>query len=147
MPRGVPRSGQNAGWFKSGVSTQKSAEHRKHIGDGQRRAWSTKRQRLPIGSTVIDHDGYRRVKVMPGSGRWLPEHVLVAERALGRKLTRAEVVHHINGDRADNRTENLYVCRDRSHHNEVHRSQDRALRLLLEAGKVAFRDGEYAPVL
>lgn len=137
----------NAGWFKRGVSTPKSPEHRRRIGEAQRRAWETKRQRLPVGATAIDSSGYRRVKTVPGAARWELEHVQVASRALGRPLHQGEVVHHINGDRADNRPENLYVCRDRAHHNEVHRSQDRALRALLDAGRVMFRNGEYAPVL
>ena len=126
---------------------KRTPAHRAAIAAAQRHAWRTKRKRLPIGSKQRDHDGYVRVKVLPGKGRWALEHVLVVERVLGRKLRPGECVHHVNGDRADNRPENLFVCRDRAHHNEVHRSQDHAFRQLLAAGLVAFRDGSYEAVL
>ena len=48
------------------------------------------------------------------------EHRQVMENHLGRKLTRSEVVHHINGNNADNRLANLQLTtysEDISRHN------------------------------
>ena len=49
---------------------------------------------------------YKAIKV---NGIKIDEHRYVMEQYLGRKLSRNEVVHHINGDKQDNRIENLEV--------------------------------------
>ena len=46
-------------------------------------------------------------------------HRRVAEQHLGRKLARNEHVHHINGDKADNKVENLIVV-TASWHKKIH---------------------------
>jgi hypothetical protein len=50
---------------------------------------------------------------------YVREHVLVAERSLGRYLPDGAVVHHANEDRTDNRPENLVIC-DRAYHMLIH---------------------------
>lgn len=46
---------------------------------------------------------------------YVPEHVLIAESKIGRRLFDNEVVHHINGIKDDNRAENLEVMTEQEH--------------------------------
>lgn len=48
-------------------------------------------------------------------GRYVPEHRLVAERAIGRKLHPKEHVHHIDGNKTNNDPINLMVLTAKEH--------------------------------
>lgn len=74
-----------------------------------RRGTGTRRRVLSNGYVYVRTD----------DGREVYEHRAVMERALGRKLARREHVHHLNGDRTDNRLENLELI-EASEHNRRH---------------------------
>lgn len=107
-----PKKGQNFNtgrtWFKKGKTTsekQKEIAKRNWIGSNNPR-WS------PIGTKRKSHD-YIIIKI--AENLWMPEHIVVAERKIGRKLYRDECVHHINEIKDDNHPSNLKVMLKKDH--------------------------------
>ena len=75
---------------------------------------------------------YKRVEV---DGVYTTEHRAVLEKYLKRKLTRKEVVHHINGNPRDNRLENLIVL-TQLEHNRLHKEKYPKLKKCPNCGKL-----------
>lgn len=112
------------------------------------------KMRRPVGDNHGMWKGGRTTKGDGYVGVWTPgheradnqnrvyEHTLVIEKHIGRLPNKGEVIHHINGNKKDNRMENLYLCNHKNHKN-AHWSIDRLVGELLTRDIVEFIDGEY----
>lgn len=67
-------------------------------------------------------------------GGWILEHRLVAERMIGRRLLRTEVVHHKDHDTQNNSESNLEVLPCIGEHTKLHKLRKRATLTCLVCG-------------
>ena len=64
--------------------------------------------------SVTNDSGYERVGLQDGKGGWEAVHRLIAQDVMGKDVS-GMAVHHGNGDRLDNRAENLEVMTQSEH--------------------------------
>lgn len=69
------------------------------------------------GQGTVLASGYMNMSV---KGKSVRLHRHVVERALGRKLPKQVVVHHIDHNRLNNEPSNLVVCPDSAYHQLLH---------------------------
>jgi len=54
---------------------------------------------------------------------YVRQHILIAERALGKPLPKDAVGHHINGKKAENDNTNLVLCENNNYHKLLHKRE------------------------
>lgn len=74
---------------------------------------------VAVGAKRLNFCGYIETKTNSG---WMLEHRFVMEKVIGRKLSRKEMVHHIDGNKTNNDPENLILVGDLREHLEKYHS-------------------------
>jgi hypothetical protein len=83
------------------------------------------------GGRYVGHKGY--VFILDGN-KYVLKSRKIAEAALGRSLKKDEVVHHVNGNKGDNRNCNLFVC-SRAYHAQLHARMNKRAENIIEEAK------------
>lgn len=87
--------------------------------------WRGGRHVMTLGYVRVAPPKEHPLAAMADKGGRVYEHRWVMACSLGRLLSRDEEVHHINGDKQDNRLENLKLTSKREHIAEHHREVTR----------------------
>ena len=87
----------------------------------QRRGGSNKSRSKGSLETRVNSSGYQQFKD-PRTGRWELTHRRVAEKLVGGSILPGREVHHIDGDKTNNRPSNLTIV-SKAKHRLIHRTK------------------------
>jgi 5-methylcytosine-specific restriction endonuclease McrA len=113
MPTGIYKRDKNKQYGFAGK--KHSEETKKKIGlksVGRKANWKTGKTKSKNGYIWI----YMPDHPCAMHGKYVYEHRLIMEKAIGRFLEGEEEVHHVNGIKDDNRLENLELFENKSNH-------------------------------
>jgi hypothetical protein len=88
--------------------------------------WKGGRKRMAEGYIGVQAPQHPRAD----AAGYVLEHLLVAERALGRPIPKGIEIHHVDGVKHHNEPSNLVICPDNAYHHLLHQR----LRALQECG-------------
>ncbi len=112
-----------------GRSPKAVADHTKELGISFRKLKASGRH---AGRKVVGWRGKKYGSVP------IYEHVANMEQHLGRSLRRGEVVHHVDLDKENNESTNLFLCRGRAEHRRFHCQLERIGGELVRRGIIRF---------
>lgn len=118
-------------------------------------------QETPIGKSGKEHSQWKGglvikngypMKYEPKHSRrykipYVPMHVLVVEKMIGRTPKKTEPIHHIDLDRMNYNKSNLHLCKNNSEHQQLHASLDKVVSGLIKNGTIKFSKGRYLEML
>ena len=116
--------------LKAAAGLDPSVDYRgkgRHVSASRHPRWNAQR--------LVSRHGYVKVRVgrrhpLADPNGYAYEHLIILAAA-GLRLSAGQVAHHLNGDKTDNRIENLEVTTRSAHnsHHNAHRPRDRYGRL------------------
>lgn len=100
----------------------KEGEYRRFVHGHNQQGWRNYKWN---GGKTTNNRGYILI-LQPEHPRatpkgYVPEHILIVEKAMGKFLSPKHKVHHFNEDTANNVNKNLVACEDQKYHLLLHR--------------------------